>query len=92
MARFEIEQYELHVATYEVKARSAAEAIEKLLNGDGGPLEESEYVETCSQVGMPVEDNVELVEELRELGVQTWGSVIPSIRGVRHVHAGNEMA
>jgi len=83
MARFEIEQYELHVVTYEVEARSAAEAIERVLDGDGEMSNGSEYVGTCDQTGMSLEDAPELAEELRKLGVRLRGCVIPSIRSMR---------
>ena len=33
LARFEIEQYELHVSAYEIEAKSAADAIRRLFNG-----------------------------------------------------------
>jgi hypothetical protein len=85
MARFEIEQYELHVATYEVEAPSAAEAIRRLLDGDGDPLDGSVYVRTSDDVGMNVADDPHLAQELRELGVQVRGSIVPSIRRVRRL-------
>ena len=83
MARFEIEQYELHVATYEVEARSAAEAIQRLFEGDGDMCNGSEYVGTCEQVGMNLADDQELLRQLRELGVKLRNSMVPSIRSVR---------
>jgi len=66
MARFEIEQYELHVVTYEVEARSAAEAIKRVLDGDGELCNGAEYAGTCDQTGMSLENAPELAEELRK--------------------------
>jgi len=83
VARFEIEQYELHVVTYEVEAGSAAEAIARVFDGDGDMFNGSEYVGTCDQTGMSVEDAPKLAEELRKLGVQLRGCMIRSIRSVR---------
>ena len=89
-ARFEIKEYELHVTTYEVEAQSVAEAIKRLFNGDGDAIDVSEYVGTCEQIGMPLEGNPQLAEELRKLGVQVPGSIVPSIRTVRRAHGSKE--
>ena len=88
--RFEIQQYELHVATYEVEARSAAEAIQRLLQGDGDPFDGSEYVDTCEAIGLQAEDDPELADELRKLGIELTGGIVPSIRSVRHVNNSDE--
>ena len=85
--RFEIEQYELHVVTYEVEAMSSAEAIRRVLDGDGDISNGSEYVGTCDQMGMSLEDSPKLAEDLRKLGVRHRGCMIPSIRSVRRREA-----
>ena len=90
MARFEIEQYELHVATYEIEARSAADAIRRLFDGDGDMFDGSEYVGTCDAMGLSLEDTPELAEELRNFGVQVKGSLVPSIRSVRRLEDRDE--
>jgi type III secretion system FlhB-like substrate exporter len=90
LARFEIEQYELHCATYEVEARSAAEAIQKLFNGDGNPHCGSEFIDACKEVGIAVADAPNLVDELRKRGVELANSIIPSIRAVRRIEADAE--
>lgn len=90
MGRFEIEQYELHVATYEVEALSAADAIRRLFDGDGTLLDGSEYIGTCEEVGLSLDDDPELAEELRRLGVKLKGSIVPSIGSVRRIEGSDE--
>jgi len=90
MAPFEIEQYELHVVTYEVEATSATEAIGRVFDGDGDMSDGSEYVATCDRMGMSVEDAPKLAEDLHKLGVQLRGCMIPSIRSVRRREANED--
>lgn len=79
-----VEQYELYVSTYKAITTSAAEAIAKVLNGEAELVENStEYVEVCEDVGMPVEGNEELAEELSEMDVHVDEDKIPTIRSVR---------
>lgn len=92
LARFEIEQYELHVATYEIEARSAAEAIQKMFNGDGDALSGLEFIGTCNEVGIAATDASDLAAELRERGVEVTGAIIPSIRAVRQINGDNTKA
>lgn len=81
---FLVEQYELHVSTYRVITASAAEAIAKVLRGEAEPVENStEYVGVCDTVGMPVDGNEELANELSEMNVYVDEETIPSIRSVR---------
>ena len=83
MPTYEIEQYELHVQTYEVEADNEAEAIAKLFNGKAEPMDDSlEYVEVCEDRGLPAEEHRELAEELQSFGVSMDEHVIPSIRSV----------
>jgi hypothetical protein len=91
LERFEIEQYELHVATYEVEARSVADAIRRLFNGDGDAPAGSEYLGACDQIGMSLEDDLQLAKELYRLGVQVRGMIVPSIRSVRRLGDGEEV-
>ena len=85
MPTYEIEQYELHVQTYEVEADNEAEAIAKLFKGKAEPVENSlEFVEVCEDRGLPAEEHPRLAEELRALEV-TVGEVIPSVRSVVRV-------
>ena len=85
MERFEIQQYELHFTTYEIDATSVAEAIKRLLEGDGEKEDGPEFVDICDRVGMSLNDDPELADELRKLGVRLHGTIIPSIRSVRPV-------
>ena len=85
MPMFEIEQYELHVIKYRVKARNEAEAIAEVLNDEAEPVDGSlEFVEVAEDFGMPSDEDRQLARQLRKLGVQV-DEVIPSIRSVERV-------
>ena len=85
MSLYHVEQYERHVAKYEVEAGSAAEAISKVLSGEadlgepGARLVSTDYVEVDEESGLPEDDYPELARELSRLGV-VCRDVIPSIR------------
>lgn len=82
---FLVEQYELHVSTYRVITASAAEAIAKVLRGEAELVENStEYVGVCDTIGMPIDGNEELANELSEMNVYVDEEKIPSIRSVLH--------
>jgi len=83
MPAFEIEQFELHVATYKVEADDEADAIAKVLDGDGEQTG-VEYVQVAEDLGLPVDAHQELADALRQLGV-TVGNVVRSIRSVARV-------
>ena len=86
MPKYEIEQYEIHVSKYRVEANSEAEAIQKLFDGENEPVDGSlEYVETAEDIGVPVDENRELADELRALGVSVGHDVIPSIRSIEEI-------
>jgi len=86
MPMFEIEQYEIHKATYRLRADSEADAIAKLFDGDGEFVDNSqEYVETCEDLGLPVDEYPQLAEQLRKRGVALGESVIPSIRSIEQL-------
>ena len=83
MPVYEIEQYEVHVQTYRVEAKSGAKAIVKLFNGEADPVDNGlEYIEVCEDLGLPAEEYRELADELRSLGENIDEHVIPSIRSV----------
>lgn len=85
MPIFEIEQYEISATTYRVEAASGAEAIAKLLDGDGDIVNGShDYIEVAEHCGLSAEDHPQLAEELRSLDVPV-GEVISSIRSVRRI-------
>ena len=86
MPNFEIEQYELHSMKYRVEADSRAEAIKKLLHGEGQPVDDSlEYIGIAEDLGLPIAENLELADELQKIGVRVPEHVIPSIRSIRAV-------
>ena len=90
---FEIEQYEIHKRTYrveadtEAEAEAEAEAINNLFSNStriqclGG----LEYVEVAEDYGLSTEDNPELTEELKALGLRFHDDTINSIGTVRKV-------
>jgi len=86
MPMFEIEQYEIHTATYRLRADSEADAIAKLFDGDGEFVDNSqEYIETCEDLGLPVDEYPELADQLRERGITLGECVIPSIRSIEQL-------
>ena len=85
MPMFEIEQYELCITKYEVKASSEAKAIAKLLNGEADAIDNSqEYIEAAEDYGLSADEHPELARELRKLGVVVH-EIIPSIRSVEQI-------
>jgi hypothetical protein len=86
MPKYEIEQYEIHIAKYRVEAESEAAAIQKLFDGETELVDGSlEYVQTSEDIGLPVDENRDLADELRALGVAIGEDVIPSIRSVHEI-------
>ncbi|MCA9232261.1 MAG: hypothetical protein KDA57_16555 [Planctomycetales bacterium] len=80
---YRVQQYELHVTTYEVEARSIAWAIRRVLDGDGNLVEPSpELCGVLNDRGMRVEEGSELANALRELDVPVENSCVLSIRSV----------
>lgn len=85
MAIFKVEQYELWSQSYEVEASSKAEAIVKILQGQGEVLDNMlEYIQTCEDKGLRVSENQDLAQEVERLGILI-DDVIPSIRDVELV-------
>jgi hypothetical protein len=85
MSTFEIEQYELHIQKYRVKAASEAEAIAKLLDGEAEAMDNGlEYIEVAEDFGLPADEHRDLANELRDRGIPI-GEVIPSIRSIGEV-------
>lgn len=86
MPTYEIEQYELHAMKYQVEAEDEAHAIAKLLNGEADPVDNSlEYIEVADDYGVPVDENRDLADQLRKLGVSVGDDIIGSIRGIEQV-------
>lgn len=85
MPTFHVAQNEICFTTYEVKAASEAEAIAKLINGDGQcTFHSHQFVEIAERCGLSAEDHPQLAEDLRTLDVLV-GKIIPSIRSVRRI-------
>ena len=86
MPIFEIEQYELHSTKYRTEAKDQADAIARLLNGEAEPIDDSlEYIEVADDYGMPVDQNRDLVDQLRNLGIVIGDDIIGSIRTITEV-------
>ncbi len=85
MPIYDIEQYELHAMKYRVEADNEAQAIAKLFNGEADPVCQSQdFIEVAEDFGLPVDENLDLADELRDLGISVT-EVIPSIRSIAKV-------
>jgi hypothetical protein len=84
MTTYEIEQLIVLIEKHRVEARTVAEAIVKLFDGDTELMDIS-LADLCDERGLPAEDFPALVEELRKLGIMTNETVIPSIMSVEEV-------
>ncbi len=85
MPTFEIEQYEICVSKYRVEASSEAEAIAILYDGGADAVDNShEYIEVAEDFGMSANENQDLVDELRNLGVPV-DEIISSIRSIEQI-------
>ncbi len=86
MPTFEIEQYERHIMKYRVEADNEAQAIANLFQGEAEPVCESQdFIEIAEDYGLPTDENRELADQLRALGIQVGEAVIPSIRSIKRV-------
>ena len=87
MPLYEIEQYELHVQQYRIEADSEADAIGRLLMGEGEPVDDSlEFVNIVDDLGMSLTEDQELASQLFDLGVIHSGDeIIGSIRSIKQV-------
>ena len=87
MPLYEIEQYELHTMKYQVEADSEADAIGRLLMGEGEPVDNSlEFVNIVDDLGMSLTEDQELASQLFDLGVIHSGDeIIGSIRSIKQV-------
>lgn len=92
MPLFEVEQYEIHTVKRRVQAATISEAIAAVLAGQGDLVDNSqEYVEIADTLGMPADDNRDIVEGLALLGIDCE-DVIPSIRDVEEVEDDGDAA
>lgn len=85
MPLYRIEQYQIYVQAYNVRADSEAEAVQKVLSEDESIVEEideAQYLQVDEEHGLPAEDSyADLAEELEDRGIQCT-DVIPSIRDI----------
>lgn len=83
MARFRIEQYEVHTQTYEVDADSPGEAIVKVFNGVADTVDNTlKYIEVDEERGMPLHNlSREDVDYINDAGYSVDGYV-NSVRSV----------
>ncbi len=85
MPVYDVEQYEVHAATYRVEAESPAHAIKKVFDGKAEMVDDSlDFIAVCDDMGLPVEEEPALVETLRSLGVAVSDHV-HSIRSIAEV-------
>jgi hypothetical protein len=89
MPKYIVNQYETWVQSYLIEADSRGEAINKVFNGSGSPIDgRLEYVEINTNKGMSFQGNEDIVEELREidkketLGIVLNDAYIESIQSV----------
>ena len=86
MPRYEIEQYEIHAQTFRVDALSEAEAVATLFNGGGDAVDDGlNFIEVADEIGLPVDNHQDLVEQLRQLDIDVGECVIPSIRSIHEI-------
>ena len=82
---YEITQYEIHTSKYRVQADSEADAVVKVLDGEGHYVDDSlEYAEVAEDYGLPADEYPEIVDALREDGYGI-DDIIPSIRSVEEI-------
>ena len=82
---YEVEQYELHAQRWRVEGTDEADAIAKVLMGEGDP-HSLVFVEVVDQLGMSVLENLDLADDLLERRVITdTDNIIPSIRNVQKI-------
>lgn len=83
MAKYVVEQYELHAQQYFVDASSEAEAIKKVLDGEA-EMGEGEYIGLFEDYGMSLHSKPEVADALEEyIERHDSGEIyIPSIRSV----------
>lgn len=82
MPRFKVEQYELHVASYEVEAKDRADAVYKVRHGAVDAPLDVEFIETADRYGLVSWQHPELATTLAaRMGVAV-GKRIPSVRSV----------
>jgi hypothetical protein len=87
MPSYEIEQYELYVQRHRITANNEADAIARLLMGEGDPQDDSlKFADIADEYGMGVSEDPDLASQLFDRAViKTGDTIIPSIRSIRQV-------
>lgn len=78
MAKFIVEVYETHGQQYEVDADNKGEAIKKIYNDEGKPINKPEFIMTNEDIGMPT-------DELDQQSIDIIGNIgdyVPAIRSI----------
>lgn len=83
MPVYKIERFELHAMTYRVKAKNEADAIVRMLAGQGDAVDNGlDFIEVADDRGLSVDENRELADQLKARGISLGNGVIPSIRAL----------
>ena len=85
MPLYRIEQYGVYYTVNFVSAETEAEAVVKLYDGDCQDTGDLFFLEVAEDFGVPVDENQELAEELRDKFKINCEDVIPSIRSITTV-------
>ena len=89
LAVYEIEQYEVHLATYRVTSRSVADAIKKVLEVEAELVDGSlQYIDIDTERGLRLDSDPELADELMKLGIGLDADQVPSIHSVCRLASG----
>jgi len=83
---YKIEQMKFYLETYHVKAKSEAEAVIMIFDLEVAPIKYAPQLgDICDDRGLPADDYPELAEALREAGIMTDHTVIPSIVSIERI-------
>ena len=87
MPTYEIEQYELYVLRHRIEADNEADAISRLLMGEGEPIDDSlTFVNIADDYGIGLSENPDLAIQLWDRDViESDDILIPSIRSIKQV-------
>jgi hypothetical protein len=82
MPKFRVEQYETHVAYYEVESDDLVNAIKEVMNG-GGNMIHTEFIDVDMDRGMPTAELSK--DESIRLGLYIDDDFVHSIRSVKEI-------
>lgn len=85
MPLYHVEGYELWVQRLKIEATDEADAVAKVLRGEGC-LVSMHFAGVCDDYGMGLHENADLARRLLHRGViDSNTAIIPSIRGVQKI-------